>query len=154
MNISTRTVAIVLSIFAGSAAAFSDEQKKTHPCLNSVAMPWSLSLVKQSEIPSNFGKWSPAYVGHWSEQDGSKVCTAVFISSVKDNGFVRATYTNAEPYKRVHQLTGDIKVVDGRQVMTISNDANSWSITYVLEDDGGVQAKTWTGKSGALVPVR
>ena len=148
------TIGALILISSVNASAFSDEQKQLNPCLTTVALPWSISLVKPGAMPPEFKNWSAAYTGHWNENDGSKVCTAVFIGSVRDNGYVRATYTNADPYKRVHMLTGGIKTTDGRQTLTISNDANTWSISYVLLEDGKLEATTWTGKTGSLQPVR
>ena len=162
MNPKLKTVITVLCAITavpGIAQTITPEQRLKYPCLDKVSGEAKDTVVSTNQIPETFKGLAPAYVGHWNEPDGRKVCTALLVSSIGTRGQGGAVYTNDEPYKRTHTMGLAIKRDGARFSFDVFHRSQGWSIDYVSEDGGKTlqmspgQGYRGPAKTGELVAV-
>lgn len=127
------------------AQEVSAAQRAKYPCLDKVAGSAEGAVIARADIPKDFQGLAPIYVGHWNEPDGSKVCSALLFQSIGGRGQGGVTYTNDEPYKRMHALAVSVKRDGDRISMDVYHRSQGWSIDYLSEDGG----KTFVMRPGA-----
>jgi hypothetical protein len=150
---------VLFATTAATAQTITPAQRAKFPCLDKVSGEAKDSILSLSDIPEAFKGLAPAYVGHWNEPDGSKVCTALLIDSLGGRGQGNAVYTNDAPYKRTHTMGLGVKRDGARFTLDVFSRSQGWSIDYVSEDGGKTlqmrpgQGYSGPAKSGELVAV-
>ncbi len=145
-------IAFALFAFSGSAyAGFPKELVAKHPCFKEIASPWD-DPMPESKMPEAYKDWDTVYVGWWNEENGTKVCTAIILSSVSSNGDVQATYAAAYPYKGEWRMRGGFRIDQGKKVLAIQN--NNLPLVFTMNEDGSLFATSTLGtKKGDFFPA-